>query len=214
MTALTWDGSGERLYETGIDRGVLYLSDGSGVPWNGLTSFEDKSTGSTTPLYFDGLVYNYITVLSDFTASLKAYTYPDEFLEFEGVQDANNGFFVSGQMPKFFGLSYRSLIGSDLDPAFGYKIHILSNIIAVPSSKGYITNAKSIKALEFEWELSAVPSLIPGYRPSPHLIFDTTKSTPEFVAALETLLYGSDTTEPKLPSFQELLKFADSSVPT
>lgn len=212
MTALTWDASGERLYETGIDRGVLYLSDGSGVPWNGLTSFDDKSTGTSTPLYFDGLVYNYMTVLSDFTATLKAYTYPDEFLEFEGVQDANNGFFVAGQMPKFFGLSYRSKIGSDIDADLGYKIHVVSNLIAVPSAKAYVTNAKSLKALEFEWNLSAVPSLIPGFRPSPHLIFDTTKSVPEFVEALEALLYGSDIAEPRLPSFQELLNFADGWV--
>jgi len=213
MTALSWDASGEKLYETGIDRGVLYLSDGSGVPWNGLTGFEDKSTGATTPLYFDGLVYNYITVLSDFKGSLKAYTYPDEFLEFEGIQDAENGFLVAGQTPKFFGMSYRSMIGSDLDASHGYKIHILANIIAVPSVRGYVTNTKSIKALEFEWDLSAVPSLIPGYRPSPHLIFDTTKSTPEFVEVLEELLYGSDVTEPHLPSFQELLNFADSWEP-
>lgn len=208
MTTLVWDGAGDRVYETGVDRGVLYLADGSGVPWNGLTSVEDKSTGAVTPLYFDGVKYDDIYVQGDFVATLKAYTYPDEFMEFEGVREAANGFFVSGQTPKTFGLSYRTLLGNDVDPQLGYKIHILSNLLAVPTTRTFRSNSRQPSMVEFEWTLSAVPSKLPGYRPTPHLIFDTTKSTPEFVTELEGILYGTALTEANLPAFIDLVNFA------
>lgn len=213
MTALAWDASGERFFETGIDRGVLYLSDGSGVVWNGLTSFDDKSTGQTTPVYFDGLKYNDLYVQGDYEATLKAYTYPDEFMEFEGVQDVGNGFFVSGQTPRMFGLSYRTLVGNDLDQDLGYKIHLLANLVAVPSNRSYKTNAKTIGPIEFEWSISAIPSRVPGYKPSAHLIFDTRSSSPEFITYLEEILYGSESTDPRLPSFIDILNIADSWTP-
>lgn len=213
MTALVWDALGDKIYETGIDRGVLYLSDGSGVAWNGLTSFDDKTGGEVTPVYFDGIKYNDIYVQKDFEATLKAFTYPDEFMEFEGLQEVDNGFFVSGQQPKTFGLSYRTKIGNDVDSEFGYKIHLWSNLTAVPATKSYKTNAKSIGAIEFEWSISAIPSRVPGYKSSPHLIFDTTKADPDFVTYLEEILYGTESEDPKLPSFAELLHMADVWVP-
>jgi len=176
MTTLVWDAVGDRVYETGVDRGVLYLSDGRGVPWNGLTAVEDRTTSTVTPLYWDGVKYNDLFVVGDFVGLLKAYTYPDEFMEFEGVQEVDNGLFVAGQTPKIFGLSYRTKIGNDLTSELGYKIHILSNLTAVPSTKAFKTISDTMAAVEFEWTLTAVPSHVPGYKPTSHLIFDTSKN--------------------------------------
>jgi len=213
MTTLVWDAVGDRVYETGVDRGVLYLSDGRGVPWNGLTAVEDRTTSTVTPLYWDGVKYNDLFVVGDFVGLLKAYTYPDEFMEFEGVQEVDNGLFVAGQTPKIFGLSYRTKIGNDLTSELGYKIHILSNLTAVPSTKAFKTISDTMAAVEFEWTLTAVPSHVPGYKPTSHLIFDTSKSSPEMIADLEAILYGSDTTDPELPSFENLVYLASSLIP-
>lgn len=213
MTTLVWDAVGERVYETGVDRGVLYLSDGRGVPWNGLTGVEDRTTSVVTPLYWDGVKYNDIYVVGDFVGALSAYTYPDEFMEFEGVQEVGGGLFITGQLPKTFGLSYRTRIGNDLTSELGHKIHILSNLTAVPSTKAFKTNSRTMAAVEFEWNLTAVPSSIPGYKPTPHLMFDTSKSSPEMIAELEAILYGSDTTPAELPSFENLVYLASSLIP-
>lgn len=213
MTALAWDQTGEKIYETGVDRGVLYLSDGSGVPWNGLTSVDDKTKGSVTSAYWDGVKYADVYVHGDFEAVLKAYTYPDEFMEFEGVVGATQGFLIAQQTPKTFGLSYRTLIGNDVAGLeYGYKIHILCNLLAVPGTKGFRTQAKTVAPVEFEWTLSAVPAQIPGFRPSPHIIFDSTKSSPEFIEELEGILYGTESTDAELPTFEALLNMAEAWV--
>lgn len=214
MTALVWDAQGDKVYETGLDHGVLYLEDGRGVPWNGLISCDDRSTNTVTPLYWDGVKFNDIVVVGDFSGSIKAYTYPDEFMEFEGVQEVNNsGLFVTGQRPKTFGLSYRTRIGNDVTQNLGYKIHILSNLTAVPSNKAFKTNTATMSAIEFEWLLTAIPTHIPGFQPTPHLIFDTSKSTPEMIEDLEAILYGTDTTDPELPSLEMIVYLAGSLTP-
>lgn len=214
MTTLVWDEIGARLYESGVDRGVLYLSDGTGISWNGLTNVEERFTGAqVTPLYWDGVKYNEIVTVADFSASVKAYTYPDEFLEYEGIYEVDNGMYVGSQTPGSFGLSYRTRIGNDLDSELGYKIHMLANLNAVPSNVGYKVNSPDVNAIEFEWVVTAIPSRIPGYRPTAHLIFDTTKSSAEFISELETILYGDESTEAHLPSFETLVSLAESWAP-
>ena len=213
MTALVWDAMGDKVYETGVDRGVLYLESGLGVPWNGLTNVEDRTLNTTTPLYWDGVKFNDITVIGDFAGSLSAYTYPDEFMEYEGIQEVNAGMFVTGQVPKSFGLSWRTRIGNDVTPNLGYKIHICSNLTAVPSTKAFKTNSDTMQAVEFEWTLTAVPSHIPGYRHTAHLMFDTSKSTPEMIAEVEAILYGSETNDPELPPLENLVYLASSLTP-
>lgn len=211
MTALIWDQIGQRTYESGVNQGVLYLPDGSGVPWNGLTSVEERFTaGAATPLYFDGLKYNEIMSVSDFSASLKAFTYPDEFLQFEGVQEAEPGFYVTSQTPTMFGLSYRTMVSNDTDPDAGYKLHILCNLRATPSSKGYKSQSDSLAAIEFEWNITSTPARISGFRPTSHLIFDSTKVNPTLLQEVEDILYGTDTTDAMLPDFVELVGLATS----
>lgn len=214
MTVLTWDGIGQRFYETGLDRGVLYLEDRSGVAWNGLTSVDEKTAGvQTTPIFFDGTKIDEIVGIPDFSASLKAVTYPDEFLEYEGIQESGNGMLVTSQPTKFFGLSWRTLVGNDVSARFGYKIHIAANLNAVPAQKSYATMSDKPEMQEFEWNITSVPSKIPGYRPTAHLIFDTSKSEPDFVTALEEILYGTEVASPYLPPLGDLVNMVNAWTP-
>jgi len=213
MTTLQWDQLGTRRYETGVDRGVLYLEDGTGIPWNGLTSVDEKVTGmSATPLYWEGVKYDEIITIGDFAASLKAYTYPDEFLEYMGIVETDVGLYVDNQPTKLFGLSYRTIIGNDLSATAGHKINILCNLSAIPSTKGYNTLSQNANMLEFEWSISSIPDRIPGFRSTAHLIFDTTKSTPEMIETIEGILYGDDASDAHLPTFAELVALATASV--
>lgn len=214
MSALVWDAQGDKVFETGIDHGVLYLSDGIGVPWNGLTSVDEKPIGFTTqPLYFEGIKYNEIVNVGDWSAVLKAYTYPDEFLEFEGIIEVDHGLYVAGQDMGLFGLSYRTRVGNDIDAEAGYKIHMLTNLTAVPANVGYRSTTPKPNAIEFEWTITAIPQQIDGFRPTAELIFDTTKSTPEFTADLEAILYGTISTTARLPYLEEIVNFAGAWAP-
>lgn len=198
MSKVAWNKPGERRYETGVDRGVLYLADGSGVPWNGLTSVdEDLSDVATTPYFFDGIKYMDTRYPGDYSGSLKAYTYPDEFLPFDGYAELNNGVLL-GHQPVYdrFGLSYRTLIGNDVDGlSKGYKIHILYNLVATPDNRSYPTVSNQPSPEEFSWKLTGVPEAIPGYRPTVHIILDTTKLNPFLIADVERILYGQDQSE-------------------
>lgn len=214
MTALIWDSPGTKIYEAGCDRGVLYLSDGTGISWNGITGVDPKPVGFTTQaLYFEGVKYNEIVSVGDWSATLRAYTYPREFMEYEGVVEIDNGLFVTGQDTQLFGLSYRTLIGNDLTPDAGYKIHILTNLTAIPGNSSYKSTTPKPNAVEFEWTITAIPQQIPGFRPTAELIFDTTMSTPEFITEIEGILYGTDSTSPRLPYLEELVNFADAWIP-
>lgn len=213
MSVLTWDGVGQRFFETGLDRGVLYLSDGSGIPWNGLTAVDEKTIGAqTSPVYWDGVKIDDVVSTGDFSATLKAITYPDEFSEYEGVVESTNGLFVTGQAPGLFGLSWRTKVGNDVYGLLGYKIHVAANLTAVPSQKSHKTQTNNPDMEEFEWTLTAIPSRVPGYEPTAHLIFETAKSTPEFVTLLEEMLYGSVSSNAHLSSLGDLVSLASASL--
>jgi hypothetical protein len=194
MTKLVWDQVGERLYETGVDRGVLYLSDGSAVPWNGLTSVNETAGDDvTTPVYFDGVKYQDVQSTGDFAATLTAFTYPDEFLEYEGVVDLGNGVFVDGQNSKVFGLSYRTMVANDVNGIdHGYKIHILYNLTATSSAVSYNTMSSVAEPIPFSWTLAGVPEDVDNFRPTAHVIFDSRVLNVGLLKAIEDLLYGRD----------------------
>lgn len=207
MTSLVWDQAGSRFYESGLDRGVLYLPDGSGVPWNGLISVSESAPETNaSQIYFDGIKYADVLALGNFSASLKAYTYPDEFLELEGILEVGNGLFVTNQQPIRFGLSYRVKISNDIDDQ-GYKIHVLYNLIATPVQINYQTNSSESEAIEFEWAITSIPDEIPGFRPTAHLIFDTRYMGALLIQDIETTLYGDDFNDAKLPSISTLTSF-------
>lgn len=208
MPSLVWDKIDERVFETGLDRGVLYLSDGSAVPWNGLTSVVEKNTKESSPVYFDGMKINNLVSLGDFEATLSAITYPDEFVEIEGLGRIRNGIYAGDQPPQVFALSYRTKIGNALDgDSVGYKIHIVYNAIAIVSDKTHATASEDPSLVEFEWDILAVPEEVPGIRPTAHFILDSRYVDPWLMEDLEGILYGDEDTEPSLPSIEDFLIF-------
>ena len=207
MPKLKWDQIGDRVFEQGVSHGVLYLPDGSAVPWNGLTSVSEQSGRSTEPLYFDGVKFEDFVSLGDFSGMLSAITYPDEFLELEGYGEVNSGVFVGDQEPKLFGLSYRTRIGSDVDTdATDYKLHLIYNVTAIPSDKNYATMTLETTLTEFEWTITAVPQEVPGFRPTAHFVFDSRYADPDLLADVELALYGGETANPQLPAFADMVE--------
>lgn len=208
MAALVWDKVGDRTFESGLDKGVLYLPDGSAVPWNGLSSVIEKFDKSATPVYFDGRKIQDLIVLGDFAASMKAVTYPDEFSDLEGVEELRPGVGISDQEPKTFGLAYRTMIGNDLDgPDQTYKIHLLWNVTAMPHEKTYASEGGDPSLVEFEWDLVAVPEEHDGFRPTAHFIIDSTKVDPWMLEDIETQLYGTIAAEAVLLPMDTLFTF-------
>lgn len=208
MSILTWDDVGSRQFETGLDRGVLYLEDGSGVSWNGLVSVSEKTSTTAEALYFDGRKFNDVVVPGDYAAELSAFTYPDEFSRYEGVLEVGNGLsFYDQRLPRF-GLSYRTKIGNDLDPEAGYKIHVIYNLIAIPSDIDYGSVSDTISPVTFKWNLTAVPTDEPGYEPTAHFMIDTTKAPSGLITAVEGKLYGNDFVDAFLPDLSYFLNIS------
>lgn len=210
MPVLVWDKVGDRVFESGLDRGVLYLPDGSAVPWNGLTSVVEKSDMKSTPVYYDGMKINDLVVLGDFSASMKAVTYPEEFAELEGRGFKRKGLFFGDQPPQTFALCYRTQIGNDLEgQSAGYKIHILYNVTAIPREKTHATLSGSPSLEEFEWEITAVPEEVPGFRPTAHMEINSLDLDPWLLEEIEEMLYGSTEVDAMLLPMSTLIAYID-----
>lgn len=206
MTKLLWDQSGTRLFETGIDRGVLYLEDFSGVSWSGFRSLdEDNSSVKTESLYLDGVKSGETVTEGDYAAKLEAYTYPDQFSAYQGVLEVASGMFVDAQRPKRFSLSYRTLIGNDTEgTSVGYKIHIVYFLTAQPSNGSQDSLSNSANFRDLSWDIDSVPVQVPGYRPTAHYILDSRTLPPRLLSKIEGILYGTDSSESRLPPIDEL----------
>lgn len=210
MTALEWDKTGERYYETGTNKGVLYPMDGStygkGVAWNGLTAVTESPSGAEpTDLYADNIKYATLRSAETFSATLEAYTYPDEFAECDGSAPLTKGVYVGQQPRKAFGLSYRTELGNDVSDSAGYKLHLVYGCTASPSEKSYATINDSPEAITFSWEMTTTPVNVTGMKPTATLIVDSTKVEPDKLAELEKKLYGGEDGEPTLPLPDEVL---------
>lgn len=209
MTRLVWDEPGTRQFEAGIDRGVLYDQNYVGYAWNGLTSvIEDFGEDGTLPRFYEGRKQFDLPTIGDYTGTLRAYTYPDEFLEFEGTYEIEEGLFVGEQAPKTFGLSYRTRVGDDISGLdAGYKIHVLYNLTATPSNKNYTSIGSSVDPLEFEWGISGIPQNAPGYQPTAHLIFDSRTMDPGLLWILESTWYGNSTSNARMMPLPEVIQY-------
>lgn len=218
MTELTWGNYGERYYETGVDRGVLYVPGEEGVAWNGLISVQESPTGGdSTPYFIDGVKYANRSLPEEYEATIEAYTYPDLFAFCDGTMEINSeskGLFATQQRRKPFGFSYRTQIGNDdQGPTFGYKIHIVYNALATPSEKAYVSMNDEPEAIPFSWRITTTPVPVQGASYSAHLVIDTKTTWPWVVEAVEKLLYGSEDTPPVLPTPQELIDlFIDNAL--
>jgi len=207
MPRITWDNPGEKLYETGVDRGVLFpqKADGSydvGVAWNGLTAVnQSPSGGDTNDLYADNIKYLSLRATEDYGATIEAFTYPDEFMECDGSKEIAPGVYAGQQARKPFGFSYRTLIGNDTEgTAHGYKLHLVYNATVSPSEKSYGTVNDSPDAINFSWEASTTPVALPApFKPTAHIEIDSTKADDAKLTALENLLYGTENADPTLP---------------
>lgn len=205
MATITWDDLDKRIFENGIDRGVLYQSDNKGVPWNGLTSVSENPSISSQPVYFDGLKINELFKFGNYAATINAITYPQEFLEYQGYGQIRRGFNISDQPLQKFGLSYRTLVGDALNPDLGYKLHIVYNLTAVPSAVSFNTLSDDAQFSEFSWDVMAIPNTVEGYRASSHFILDSRYLDPAMLEEVEQILYGTEAFDARLPSTEELL---------
>lgn len=205
MPKLTWDASGERLYETGVKQGVLYVMGstgyGNGVAWNGLTAITESPSGAeSTPLYADDIKYLDLRSTEEFGATIEAYTYPDEFAACDGSASLADGVSIGQQARKMFGLCYRTTVGNDTDGTdHGYKLHLIYGATASPSEKAYETINDSPEAITFSWEITTTPVSVTGFKPTASITIDSTKADPTCLAALEAKLYGGENSEPTLP---------------
>ena len=206
MPKLTWDNTGERIFETGVKQGVLYpiQSDGKytkGVAWNGLTAVTESPSGAeATALYADDIKYLNLLSNEEFGATIEAYTYPDEFAECDGSAELATGVMIGQQKRKTFGLCYRTTVGNDVEGNdYGYKLHLVYGCLAAPSEKGYSTINDNPDAITFSWEVSTTPVNVEGFKPTSQITIDSTKADPTKLAALEAVLYGGEAAEAKLP---------------
>lgn len=213
MSKIKWDQIGERLYETGVDHGVLFPMGennayAKGVAWNGLSAVnESPSGGEPNAVWADNIKYLNLMSAEDFGATVEAYTYPPEFEECNGCVEIAPGVTIAQQKRKMFGLSYRTLLGNDVvGTEYGYKIHLVYGAQASPSEKNNQTVNDSPEASSLSWELSTTPVGVTGYKPTAHLVIDSTKTTKEKLAALEALLYGTEDAEPTLPMPEKVIE--------
>jgi hypothetical protein len=206
MPVINWDNVGERTYESGLDRGVLYLPDGSAVPWNGLTSISEKVEKSVESVFYDGAKISDLVTMGSFSATLASITYPEQMDVIEGTRELRHGVFLGEQSPTTFGLCYRTNIGNDIDGGeAGYKIHVIYNITAVPSDRNYASLNDSPELVEFEWELTTTPEYLDGFRPSAHMEIKTADLDPWLLAEIEEILYGGTIANASLIPMAELV---------
>lgn len=211
MSKIVWDNVGEKLYETGVDRGVLFLqTEGveydQGFPWNGLISVSESPEGAEpNDSYADNIKYLSILSAETLKFTIEAYTYPDEFEACDGSVELTDGVVIGQQPRKPFGFSYRSMIGNDVDGEnHGYKIHIMYGCKASPSERAYQTINDSPEAITFSWEVDTVPVNVEGFKPTASLVINSSKCAPGKIEALEKILYGDEMAEPRLPLPDEI----------
>lgn len=227
MSAIVWDKTGERIYESGVDHGVLYPQASTsaydnGVAWNGLIGITESPSGAeSNPQYADNIKYLDLMSAEEFGGTIEAYTYPDEFEECDGTAEVAPGVTIGQQNRKAFGLSYRTKVGNDVGGQdYGYKIHMIWGAKASPSEKNYQTVNNSPEATTFSWEITTTPVVLSAinpktkkvYAPTASMVVNSTKANAEKIAALEKILYGDTDNEPRLPTPDEVIAmFAEAA---
>lgn len=219
MSRIVWDQAGERLYETGVKNGVLYPQDNGvypkGVAWNGLTAVTESPSGAeATALYADDIKYLNLMSKEEFGATIEAYMAPEEFDECDGTASIAAGVTIGQQSRKAFGMAYKTMIGNDVKgDSYGYKLHIIYGALAAPSEKSYATISDSPEAITLSWEVTTTPVTVEGFEPTATVTINSTKVDAAKLAALEDILYGSETEDARLPLPDEIVQIiGDASV--
>jgi len=209
MTRLEWDTFESRRYEIGVDHGVFYPTIGPGVPWNGLISVSELESDTSTGkiIFVDGNRYSTELGIGDFAAILSAFTFPDEFEEYDGY----NEYGFSNQRRKKFNFSYRTKLADEINENKGYLIHLVYNALATPTERSNVSNSGVIDPNLFSWSISTTPVVIPDARATSHFIIDTTKAYPATIKWLEDHLYGTALLNPSMPTIKEILEFFEAN---
>jgi hypothetical protein len=211
MSKITWDSPGSRVFETGVDHGVLYLDGQAGVPWSGLTSVEmNPSGGGSKSYYLDGNKYLIASSAEEFGATINAFTYPPEFGQCDGSSSARPGLVLTQQRRKSFGFSYRTRVGNEHNGDLGYKIHLVYNALAEPTNRNYATTGENTDPLGFSWTINTRPPAIPGFKRTSHIEIDSRTTDVNVLRTIEEALYGTDEDLPYLPTFTQLLALYDA----
>ena len=207
MAKLTWDGAGQRFYESGVDRGVLYVQEstgtyGTGVAWNGLINVTESPEGAEpSDMWADNIKYGSLRSAETFGGTIEAYTYPDEFEECDGNKMVEEGVYIGQQTRKSFGFCYRTKIGNDVNQDLGYKLHLVYGCTASPSEKSRDTINDSPEAATMSWEFDTTPVNVTGGDPTATIVIDSRTADSTKLANLEKKLYGDDSTgTPTLPT--------------
>ena len=207
MAKLEWDRTGERLIEGGVSEVALFPMEegvyGDGVAWNGVTAINENPSGAdVTDLYADNMKYASLRAAEKYGFTIEAYTYPDEWAECDGSVEAATGVYLGQQPRKAFGLVFKTQIGDDTHPSLdkGYKLHIIYNSTASPSSRGYATINENPDAITFSWEANSTPERVEGYKPCCTIVIDSTKADSTKLTALEKYIYGDTNTDPTMPT--------------
>lgn len=221
MSKIVWDEIGKRFYETGVEKGVLYVQDANGayplgVAWNGLTSVTESPSGAeANPQYADNTKYVTLMSAEEFGATIEAFTYPEEFAACDGSASIATGVVIGQQSRKAFGMSYKTALGNDVaGDVYGYKLHIIYGAQAAPSEKAYQTINDSPEAITFSWEVTTTPVPVTGQKPTASIVIDSTKVDPTKLAALELILYGNTGVAPRLPMPDEVASIMTVAAPS
>ena len=218
MAVLTWDQTGEKLYETGVQKGVLYPMNGAvygdGVAWNGLTAVNETPSGAeSTKLYADDIKYLDIRSAEEFGATIEAYSSPEEFDACDGTAELADGVNIGQQNRKGFGFCYRSTIGNDTEyNNYGYKLHIIYGLTASPSERSYSTVNDSPEAATLSWEVSSTPVNVAGFKPTSIVTINSKKINPAALKEIEDTLYGTESVEPKILLPDEIKAICDKHI--
>lgn len=218
MAKLTWDNAGEKRYETGTKKAVLFLqkTDGTydnGVAFNGITAVTESPSGAEeTALYADDIKYASLRSAEEFGGTIEAYTYPDEWKLCNGEAELGAGIVIGQQGRRSFGFSYVTTLGNDTaGNDYGYKIHLIYGASISPSEKSYATINDSPDAITFSWEFTTTPVNVTGFKPTSIITIDSTAVAPAKLTSIENLLYGTENAEPTLPTPAKILEILASN---
>lgn len=212
MARINWEANGAHFFEAGVDRGVLYVGANPGVPWTGLVNVNVKQSGGKTKArWLDGIKISNRASPEEFECVVEAYTYPIEFEVCDGTRRIENGLRIKQQKRKPFNLVYRTRIGNEIEGSeFAYRIHILYNLTAEPTDRGYRTLSDQPEPLLFSWNVTSRAPMVSGFRPSSEFQIDSRDIPTDLLSAVEDILYGTENTEPSVPTPGELVFMFDS----
>lgn len=207
MARIDWHLADDRIYENGVDRCVFYVDDDPGVVWPGITNFvEQPKGGEARPYYIDGVKYINFASREEFEATISAFLSPPEFDVCDGTATIESFMRLGQQRRKSFGLTYRTMVGSELSGlSHGYKIHLVYGATASPTTRKHETLKEAFEPEPLSWKLTTKAVPFPGLRPTSHIIIDTTKVPIWITEQLKNIIYGTETTPPRLPFPQEIL---------